>query len=266
LGRAKDIVVKPISSNDANRIIRSLHYSGKVVNNSAVHFGIFLGGKCGGALQFGCPLDKAKVVGLVAGTKWNNMLELNRMALADWLPKNGESRVISICLRLIRKHYPHVDWVLSYADGTMCGHGTIYQAAGFALTMVKKNLNIARLPNGQTIHKMTLASNPHAPRPELDGKSFFDVTGGTYSFSKYVNAAGAEVLAGNQLRYIYFLNPECRSRLTVPELPYTDARQPGVAMYKGQRVTSDTSDTAANPGGKGRCNSDRNALVAAGDQ
>jgi len=32
VGRAKDLIVKPISAKDANKIVRALHYSGKVVN------------------------------------------------------------------------------------------------------------------------------------------------------------------------------------------------------------------------------------------
>ena len=50
---AKDIVIKPISAADANAIVRRLHYSGKVVPNSQLHFGIYLGGRLEGAMQFG---------------------------------------------------------------------------------------------------------------------------------------------------------------------------------------------------------------------
>jgi hypothetical protein len=234
--RAKDIVIKPISSKDANRIIKDIHYSGKVVNNSQLHFGVFINGRCGGALQFGCPLDKSKVIGLVEGTKWNDMLELNRMALADWLPKNGESRSISVCMRLIKKNYPNIEWVLSYADGTQCGHGTIYQATGFVLTLIKENYALAKLPNGDVIHEMTLKSAPLKPRPELKGKSFFDITDGKYDFKPYVEAAGAEILRGYQLRYIYFLNAEARQRLTCDEIPYSAIQERNAKMYKGETM------------------------------
>lgn len=234
--RAKDIVIKPITSKDANRIIKDIHYSGKVVNNSQLHFGVFISGRCGGALQFGSPLDRSKVLGLVEGTKWNDMLELNRMALADWLPKNSESRSISVCLRLIRKTYPNIEWVISYADGTQCGHGTIYQAAGFVLTMIKKSKNLARLPSGEVIHKMTLEAQPSRPRPELNGKSYYDVTGGKYDFKAYIDYVGGHVLSGHQLRYIYFLNPAARGRLTVSEIPYSAIKEQNARMYKGEKM------------------------------
>ena len=142
MGDAKQLVVKPIKAADANRIIRQLHYSGKVVNNSQLHLGVFMGDRCGGAMQFGPSLDKRKMLGLVTGTLWNEFIELNRMAFADWLPRNGESRCIGYAMRFIRKHYPWIKWVVSFADGTQCGDGTIYRASGFVLTGIKENNQI----------------------------------------------------------------------------------------------------------------------------
>ena len=76
-------------------------------------------------MQFGPSIDKNKTIGLVKDTPWNGFMELNRLAFSDLLPKNSESRALSIAMRLIRKHAPHVEWILSYADGTQCGDGTI---------------------------------------------------------------------------------------------------------------------------------------------
>lgn len=149
MGDAKKLIVKPISAQDANRIIRQLHYSGKVVNNSQLHFGVCMDGKCGGAMQFGPSLDKRKMLGLVTGTLWNEFIELNRMAFADWLPRNGESRCIGYAMRWIKKTYPHIKWVVSFSDGTQCGDGTIYRAAGFVLTGIKENNQIWEPPEGQ---------------------------------------------------------------------------------------------------------------------
>ena len=236
--RAKDILVRPIASRDANRIIRALHYSGKAAVNPQINFGVFIGDKCGGAMQFGPSLDRRKMLGLVTGTGLRECLELNRMAFADWLPRNSESRVISVTLRMLRRSYPHLKWVLSFADATQCGDGTIYRACGFVLTAIKASRNLARLPGGQVVHKMTLESNPDARRPELGGKTYFDVTGGVFRFGDYVKAAGATVLPGFQLRYIYFLQPEYRARLTVPEIPYSRIAEVGASMYRGKRAAS----------------------------
>lgn len=135
---AKDIHVAPINSKDANAFVKKVHYSGTVVNNSQLHLGVFLSGKLEGVMQFGPSMDKRKIQGLVADTRWNDFIELNRMAFSDRLPRNSESRALAIAFRMIRKHYPHIEWVISFADGAQCGDGTIYRASGFLLTGIKK--------------------------------------------------------------------------------------------------------------------------------
>jgi len=237
LGRAKDIIIKPISAKDARAIIRELHYSGKVVQNSQIHFGVFLDGKCGGALSFGSSMDRANLIGLVTNTGWCDFIELNRMALADWLPRNGESRAISVCMRLLKKHYPQLKWVVSFADGCQCGDGTIYRASGFVLTGIKRNKSIVEMPDGNIYHEI----------------SFSDTVGGSLLIAKYgkpsgvpraswLTSIGAKPLDGYQLRYIYFLDPSYRERLTVPEIPFSKIDEMGIGMYKGKKRTADDSD------------------------
>ena len=237
MGRAKEIIVKVIPSSIANPFIKQHHYSGKTVNNSCLHFGAFLDDKLHGVLSYGPSLDKSKIIGLVEGTGWNEFLELNRMAFDEYLPRNSESYCIAKTLRLIKKNAPQIKWVVSFADGCSCGDGTIYRASNFVLTLIKPNKDLCRLPDGSKVHSMTLKSNPLTPRRELGGKSFFDVTGGTYNFKKYVEAAGGEILTGYQLRYIYFIDKECRKKLTVPEIPFSRIDEIGAGMYKGERIT-----------------------------
>lgn len=86
MGRAKEIEIRVIPSRIANPFIKAHHYSGKVVNNSCLHFGAFLDGRLHGVLSYGPSLDKKKIIGLVEGTTWDGFLELNRMAFDDYLP------------------------------------------------------------------------------------------------------------------------------------------------------------------------------------
>ena len=233
MGDAKKIRLQPIAAKDANRLVRALHYSGKVTQNSQLHFGAFLDGRCGGVLSFGPSIDKRKTQRLVQGTLWNGFLELNRMAFAEWMPRNGESRALGIAMRLIRKHYPHIEWVVSFADATQCGDGTIYRAAGFVLTGVKRNSSMLRMPDGSVVADKTLNNHP------------------VYN-SGYWKKRGAKPLVGFQIRYIYFLNPDARPRLAVPELPYSAIAEAGASMYRGKTsARSDTSDTPGDQSGEG---------------
>lgn len=215
MASAKDIVIKPISAQAANALVKRVHYSGKVVNNSTLHLGAFLSDKLEGVMSFGSPMDKRKTLPLVEGTQWNGMLELNRMAFSDVLPRNSESRALAVAFRMIKKHYPHIEWVLSFSDGTQCGDGTIYRASGFVLTGVKKNTTMLLMPDGSIKADKTLNHHPTKK-------------------SGWWKRNGAKPIAGYQLRYIYFLNPAARQRLTVPILPFSKIDEMGAGMYKGK--------------------------------
>jgi hypothetical protein len=241
MASAKDLIVKPISAKDANRIVKAFHYSGKVVQNSQLHLGVFLNGRCGGAMQFGPSLDKRKIQGLVSGTLWNEFIELNRMAFADWLPRNSESRCIAYAMRWIRKTYPHMKWVVSFADGTQCGDGTIYRASGFVLTGISESKEMIRLPSGEVVHRVALNTG----KGSLYGS-------GKYGLKKWVELTGGEHVVGYMLRYIYFLNPFARSHLTVSILPFSEITRRGAGMYRGEpRVGSAGSGTSPVQGGRG---------------
>lgn len=233
MGRAKDIIVKVIPAKIANEFVKKHHYSGKVVQNSSLHFGAFLDGKLHGVMSYGSPLDKRKVLPLVQPSLWNEMLELNRMAFDEYLPKNSESRCIAVSFKLLRKNAPQIKWILSFSDGTQCGDGAIYRASGFVLTGIVKNSNTCKLPNGTVIHKMTLESSPTSKRAELNGQSYYEITGGKYDFSKYIKAVNGSVLCGFQLRYIYLIDKTCK--ITVPVLPFQKIDEMGAGMYKGQK-------------------------------
>jgi len=228
MGSAKDIVLRPISAQEANDLVRRVHYSGNAVQNSQLHIGVFYQGKLEGAMQFGPSLDKRKIQGLVRDTKWHEFIELNRMAFTDVLPRNSESRALSIAMRLLRKYAPQVKWVITFADGTQCGDGTIYRAAGFVLTGIKDNKTILMMP---------------------DGSITTDITLNVEQFNRGGNAGywkrnGAHPLVGFQLRYIYFIDPTYREKLTVPELPYSEIQRRGAGMYKGQPRERGETDNA----------------------
>lgn len=238
MGSAKEISVKVIPASIARPFVKAHHYSGKVVNNSKLHFGAFLDGKLHGVMQFGPPMDKSKVLGLVVDDNgnpapWNDMLELNRMAFDDVLPKNSESRAIGVAVRLIRKYAPNIKWILSFADGTQCGDGTIYRASGFKLTQIKENKALLRLPDGTTIHEVALRTTESAKRPELGGKTWLEAMSGGASTAEYCRITGAKPVPGFQLRYIKII--DSAYHLAVPELPFSAIAERGAGMYKGEK-------------------------------
>ena len=214
MGRAKEIIVKVIPSKIANDFVKKNHYSGKVVNMSNLHFGCFLDNTLHGVMSYGSPMDKRNVLGLVdtgvkdLNKKWNEMLELNRMAFDDYLPKYSESRCIAISIRLIKKNAPQIKWLLSYSDATQCGDGTIYRASGFKLTQINKNGTIYKLASGEVVAKR--------------------------GDSKY-NFNGSKALKGFQNRYIYLIDKS--SKINCPILNFKEIDKKGAGMYKGKKIS-----------------------------
>ena len=242
MGRAKDIILKVIPSKIANEFVKKHHYSGKVVPNSTLHFGCFLDGKLGGVMQYGSPFVKKNVIKYVKNTKWNEMLELNRMAFSDYLPKYSESRCIAISIKLIKKNAPHIRWILSFSDGTQCGDGTIYRASGFKFIGAKKNDGVF-LFNGETIHGKVLWDRGISKQWSIKDKEL-----------EIIRSKGHKIerLIGYQLRYIYLIDKN--SEITVPVLPFSTIDKIGAGMYKGEKITlqerrakeSDKVDSNAN--------------------
>jgi len=227
MGRAKEIILKVIPAKIANEFVKKHHYSGKVVQNSKLHFGCFLDEKLHGVMSYGSPLDKRKALALVENTGWNEMLELNRMAFSDYLPKYSESRCIAISIRLIKKNAQHIKWILSYSDGTQCGDGSIYRASGFLLTKLEKNNAIWEMPDGNKYCHLVFSNNQ---LPALKYKKPKNIS--SFAFLKSI---GAKKTEGFQLRYIYLIDKSCK--ITVPILPFSKIDEMGAGMYKGKKIT-----------------------------
>ena len=258
MGRsAKELIVKPIAAKDANRIVRALHYSKKVDTRSQLHLGVFLDGKCGGAMQFGPSVNKHASRNLFRDCGWNEWIELHRMAFADWLPRNSESRCIGYAMRWIRKTYQHISFVVSYADGAQCGDGTIYRASGFVLTDIKKNTSMWEMPDGEVVCSIVFNPGFQGNAGANSIKARYGKTG-SGAASSFLKRIGAKQLTGFQLRYIYFLDPTARDRLTVPILPFSEIDKRGAGMYLGkQRNLSASSADSGTPGdqpGRGGAN------------
>lgn len=166
-----------------------------------LHFGVFVEvpRRLMGVLSFGPSINKKGTINAVSGTGWNEFIELNRMAFHNNLPKNSESRCIAICLRLIKKHAPHVKWVISFADATQCGTGTIYRASGFKLVGIAENTALRVSPTGEQMH---VIQAHHTKR--------------TKEFKHW------KPLKGYQLKYIYFLDKKSEANLQLPIIPFSE--------------------------------------------
>lgn len=104
-------------------------------------FGVFYNTCLYGCISFGPPSAWETVYGIFGNKDQGGIFEIKRLALSDLLPKNSESRVISIGIKLLRKSTT-VRAIITYADSAVGHTGTIYRATNFTylgLTAPKKD-------------------------------------------------------------------------------------------------------------------------------
>ena len=204
LGYGSDnFYVKEIDRAIANEVIKKNHYSKKYFNNSYIHLGVFINSEFLGVLQYGHLLNNNSVSSIVEGTKNGEACELNRMWLDDRAKRNSESKSISYSFKYLKRKYPNIKWVQSFADERCGGFGIVYQACSF---------------NYFGEHTSTFW--------ELDGIVYHN----SMMTSKKAGGKKYDLLQANkerctshtlrQFRYIKFINQKWKKKCLLTEMPY----------------------------------------------
>lgn len=125
---------KKIEASIARDIVKKYHYSGKVVNNSRLHLGIYekTNNELSGVLSYGYPMNpNGTPQKIVLNSNKTEMYELNRMAMFDTAPKLSESQALSLSIKWIKQNETNIKWLLSFSDGKEGNVGIIYQATNW---------------------------------------------------------------------------------------------------------------------------------------
>lgn len=181
--------IKEINRDLANAIIVKNHYSHKYYNASYIHLGVFIDGIIVGVLQYGYAMNPASQEGVVSGTNIDEYLELNRMWLDDSAPRNSESRAISYSIKYIKRKFPKIKWIQSFADERCGKFGIVYQAANFEY-FGEHNSVFWQLGN-EWYHNSLMTRNP-----ELSKSAAY----------LQDHKAEASAISLRQFRYIYFID------------------------------------------------------------
>lgn len=128
---SKHFYVVEIDPTISRETIIKNHYSHKVYNATYIHLGVFMNGAMVGVLQYGYAMNPASQASVVSNTEMDEYLELNRMWLDDIAPRNSESMAISYTIKYIKKRFPKIKWIQSFADERCGKFGIVYQAANF---------------------------------------------------------------------------------------------------------------------------------------
>lgn len=202
---SNEFYIKEIQRDLANDIIVKNHYSKKYYNATYIHLGLFVNEEIKGVLQYGYAMNPASCGSVVEGTKKDEYLELNRMWIEDNVGQYPESRAISYSLKYIRRKYPKIKWIQSFADERCGGFGIVYQACSFDYYGEHKS-DFWEL-DGETFHNSIMTSEKAGPR-------------GYKLLNDPKNKDKVKKHSLRQFRYIKFLDQREKKKCLLKQKPY----------------------------------------------
>lgn len=152
---------KECTKEEARDMIICGHYSHKFQGYfGKVNIGVYTEGRLVGVASFG-GLMNPKSYKNFGDFAENEILELNRLWVDDELGMNTETMLLSASWAIMRKKYPEIKVVQSFADGRL-GAGTIYKATGFGYYGCESTLFFQDKETGVIYHKVGI-ENTKAP-------------------------------------------------------------------------------------------------------
>lgn len=172
---AEKVIVRKIDKAIAEEMIVKYHYSHKW-SLCQIAYGIFyitdkqckffnaVEEKLIGCIVFGQPVGRSAAESISKLINVYEVFELTRLFIHDGYGKNIESYSIAKSLELVKRDFPNIKAIISYADGEQGHKGTIYQACNFHY---QGNSSLALMPNYsvslvgppyQWIHSRTISS------------------------------------------------------------------------------------------------------------
>lgn len=203
---SESFYVKEIDRNLANNIIIKNHYSKKVISvpHQKIDLGVFVNDILLGVLQYGYSMNPASCNKVVIDTEMNQHLELNRMWLSDKIEISyPESQAISCSIKYIKRKFPKIKWIQSFADERCGGFGIVYQACSFSY--YGEHSSVFWELDGVVYHNSRITNGKRKMKAKLESINFLD-------------KATKHTL--RQFRYIKFLDSKWKKKCLLKEQPY----------------------------------------------
>ena len=150
-GPPGELVVKRVNQETALRPCFDWHYAGRIPGGSVGRYGIWENGLFQGVIMFGPSANNNAHKPFGVGI--SELLELQRIALHEHLAP--VSRLISMCVSLLRKDAPQTSILVSYADPAVGHVGYVYQASSWVYLGLTRHERAFHL-NGRTYHSKAI--------------------------------------------------------------------------------------------------------------
>ena len=201
----KALLVRAVTPGAIRPLIVAYHYLHSMPAACWRCFGVYAGDRLMGAAVFTAgPRHGYRVL---VGARPQQVAILARLWLADALPKNAESRVIAILIRLLRREQK---WklLLSYADPAAGHGGIIYRASGWLYLGIGQPSRYLDLGDGNPLH----------PRTAYDR-----LGANNLGHLRRSGVLARNIIQSGKHRYAYVLDPAWRWRLREAPQPYPKA-------------------------------------------
>jgi len=190
--------VKPIMNIEAISLVNKYHYSKVMPKINKCYIGGYEDNELVAVCTLGYgvrPLHTIQKCFPSMGVK--DYFEIGKLCLVEDMPKNSESRFISLCIKYIKKRFPNKKVLFTWADGIIGKPGYVYQCSNFLYGGYIWS-EIYLDADGIRVHPRSIQS---ISKKDSKTKGRF----GSRSYSK-TKSMGYKKYFGKQFRYIYPLS------------------------------------------------------------
>lgn len=145
--------VRPVSHQTAALVVAEAHYIGKL-GSTSVALGMYIDDVLAGVLTYGT-IPGPNAAAICGPDHRLSVMELTRLALYDWAPRNSESWFIGHTFRWMQHNRPDVHVLISYAEEAVGHVGTIYQATNWTYTGKSSGDVVWLCNDGRKMHPRT---------------------------------------------------------------------------------------------------------------
>lgn len=151
--RVKDAKIEPIDKATARGYIATYHYSKTFPDSTLYCYGAYFDNVLMGVICYGMGCGKNQYTAVIPDIQNGEYIELTRLWVSDYAPKNLESYFISHSIKLLP---PSIKLIISFSDEKQGHCGIIYQASNFYYLGKNKGGKMLEMDGGIEKHPRLL--------------------------------------------------------------------------------------------------------------
>ena len=173
----KDLYIDYCSQKASEYSVYKWHYSKRMPKSKLVRFGVWEKGEFKGTVIYGLGANPKS--GAFLQVDNFQCPELVRVALSTH--KNPVSKIVGYTLKKLKKDYPKLKAVVSYADPEQDHKGKIYQAMNWYYLGTTSKAKVY-IQNGKEIHSKTISDRIRFGKLDKNHKLDYKITEGKYKY------------------------------------------------------------------------------------